>query len=82
MSALDSVKDLTAKAKVVVNENAAKAKAVVAENATKAKTAVVESKPKFDAAVDKAATFVDTKTKGKFAPQVSKVQEVAKKIGA
>lgn len=69
MSALDSVKDLTAKAKAAVAENAAKAKAVV-----------TEQKPKIDAAVDKAATFVDDKTKGKFAPQVAKVQEVAKKV--
>lgn len=69
MSALDSVKDLTAKAKTVVTEKAAVAK-----------TVVTGQKPKFDAAVDKAATFVDTKTKGKFAPQVGKVQEAAKKI--
>ncbi|AEF39319.1 MULTISPECIES: antitoxin [Hoyosella] len=80
MSAFDSVKDLAAKAQTLVNENAAKAQTLVNENASKAKSLIVSKKGDIDSAVDKAASFVDTQTKGKFTAQVSKVQENAKKI--
>jgi len=47
------------------------------EIGVKAKDAVAKNSDKIDGAVDKAADFVDDKTKGKYAEQVSKVRAAA-----
>ena len=48
------------------------------EIGVKAKDAVAKNSDKIDGAVDKAADFVDDKTKGKYADKVDTVQNKAK----
>ena len=45
----------------------------------KVKSLVAKNADKVDTAIDKAADIVDQKTQGKYASQVDKVQDVAKK---
>ncbi|MDY6997464.1 MAG: antitoxin [Actinomycetota bacterium] len=45
----------------------------------KAKDLLAKNSDKVDTAIDKAGDFVDQKTQGKYASQVDKVQDAAKK---
>ena len=56
-----------------------KAKTIAQQYGGKAKEAAVQNSDKIEGAVDKAADFVDKRTKGKYAKHVDKAQTAAKK---
>ena len=80
MSFLDKAKATAEQAKNTALQAAEVAKTKAAEASEQAKAAAQQAATKIESAglVEKAATFVDDKTKGKYADQIAKAQEQAK----
>ena len=80
MSFLDKAKATAEQAKTTALQAAEVAKTKAGEAGAQAKTAAQQAAAKIESAgvVEKAASFVDEKTKGKYADQIAKAQEQAK----
>ena len=80
MSFLEKAKATAEQAKTAALQAAEVAKTKAAEASEQAKVAAQQAATKIESAglVEKAASFVDEKTKGKYADQIAKAQEQAK----